>query len=339
MSLVVIKNLSVQYNTHQGIVEAIDQAHMNVERGEVVGVVGESGCGKTTLTRAILGVISRPTGKITQGQILFQGEDLLQKDERELNEDIRGKVITLIPQDPLGAFNPLFQIGTQIRDLGRKAVAATLPKGLNPGQALIDQIRRMLTRVQLPATRSVLRKYPHEVSGGQRQRIMIALAFLGNPELVIADEPTTFLDVTTQAEILALMSALVRERHLSVLYITHNLAVAKAISDRIVVMYAGQIVEVATTRTFFRGPTHPYARQLLDCVLSDSQTIRGIPGTVPSLINPPKGCRFAPRCSRAQAVCSQERPDTRMLSDNHGVCCHYPIGEPVPVRLSDLGGL
>lgn len=326
MNLLEVINLSVHFNTYQGTVEAIDEANLTIRKGEVVGLVGESGCGKTTMARAILNVIPSPPGKISKGEILFQGKNILLMDENELNFSIRGKAITLIPQDPLGSFNPLFSIGTQIKDIaGKKFESHSEPeKSENHKEEMKQKIVDMLTRVQLPSPGDFLRKYPHELSGGQRQRIMIAMALLTDPLLVIADEPTTFLDVTVQAQILQILKSLVREQHVSVLYITHNLAVASKISDRIVVMYAGQVMESAPIDSFFANPAHPYTRKLLECLSSYAGEIKGIPGNIPSLINPPKGCRFVSRCDRAKSQCFQKRPPQEEITFDHSVCCYQP---------------
>jgi peptide/nickel transport system ATP-binding protein len=326
MNLLEVINLSVHFNTYQGKVEAIDEASLTIKKGEVLGLVGESGCGKTTMARAILGVVPSPPGKISKGEILFQGKNTLLMDEKELNLSIRGKAITLIPQDPLGSFNPLFMIGTQIKDISiRKLKGQSETKGAeNDKEKWKQKVFEMLNRVQLPSPEAFLRKYPHELSGGQRQRIMIAMALLTDPLLVIADEPTTFLDVTVQAQILQILKHLVRQEQVSVLYITHNLAVASKISDRIMVMYAGQVMESAPTDSFFANPAHPYTKKLLECLPSHSREIKGIPGSVPSLINPPQGCRFVSRCDRAQAQCSQMRPAQVEIAKDHWICCYHP---------------
>jgi oligopeptide/dipeptide ABC transporter ATP-binding protein len=326
-NLLQVMDLSVQFDTYHGRVEAIDEANLTIKKGEVIGLVGESGCGKTTMARAVLNVVPSPPGKISQGKILFQGKNLLLMEEKELNSSIRGKAITLIPQDPLGSFNPLFSIGTQLLDIaGRKFERPPDSQKSKDHQREIEhKIVHMLSRVQLPSPESILRRYPHELSGGQRQRIMIAMALLTDPLLVIADEPTTFLDVTVQAQILQILKRLVREQRVSVLYITHNLAVASHISDQIVVMYAGQIMELAPTRSFFANPVHPYARKLLECLPNVASQIKGIPGSIPSLVNPPKGCRFVTRCDRAQDPCHQKRPLLEEIESGHWIYCYNPL--------------
>jgi peptide/nickel transport system ATP-binding protein len=243
-------------------------------------------------------------------------------DEEECNANIRGKAITLIPQDPFSSFNPLFTIGTQIWDIiGSKYEN----KGPSDAKKILGKrILEMLNLVQLPTPEGLLRKYPHELSGGQRQRIMIAVALLLNPSLVIADEPTTALDVTIQAQILSLLRQLVDKHRASVLYITHDLAVSSKISDRIVVMYAGQEVESAPTRTFFASPAHPYARKLLECLPNPQGVIMDIPGRVPTLVDPPEGCRFHPRCDRAVERCHQQRPSRVEVGTDHWVRCYRP---------------
>lgn len=318
-----VKELVVHFETDRGMVEAIDGASLSILEGEVVGLVGESGCGKTTMARAILNVIPSPPGIIRGGTVIFRDREILTMDEEECNANIRGKAITLIPQDPFSSFNPLFTIGTQIWDI---AGSKYENNGHSDAKKILGKkILEMLNLVQLPTPESLLRKYPHELSGGQRQRIMIAVALLLNPSLVIADEPTTALDVTIQAQILSLLRQLVDKQRASVLYITHDLAVASRISDRIVVMYAGQEVESAPTRTFFASPAHPYARKLLECLPNPQGVIMDIPGRVPTLIDPPEGCRFHPRCDRAVERCHEERPSRVEIGTDHWVRCYRPF--------------
>lgn len=329
-----VTDLVVHFETDRGVVEAVDEASLSIDEGEVVALVGESGCGKTTTARAILKVIPSPPGIIKGGRIIFGNQDILAMDEDELNTDIRGKAVTLIPQDPFGSFNPLFPVGTQIWDtVGPKYLSGIKGKGHTSREEkkiFEKKILEMLNRVQLAALESLLRKYPHELSGGQRQRIMIAMALLTDPLLVIADEPTTALDVTVQAQIIALLRGLVDQQGVSVLYITHDLAVASKIADRIVVMYAGQEVESAPTSSFFEAPAHPYTQKLLTCIPNPKGTIRDIPGRVPTLVNPPAGCRFNPRCDRVVEKCRHERPPWIEIGPKHWLSCYNAVPDHGP---------
>jgi peptide/nickel transport system ATP-binding protein len=294
-----------------------------------MGLIGESGCGKTTLARAILGILPRNSARVEGGEIRFEGRALLGLDEATLAAEIRGRQIAYIPQDPFTAFNPVFTIGTQIADLMRFKSPL-----LREGRMSARERRRadharvvdLLRQVQLPDPEGVLRKYPHEVSGGQRQRLMIAMALLPEPRLVIADEPTTALDVTVQAQILKLLKQLARERGVAVLFTTHDLGTAYEICDRITVMYAGQEAEEAPVASFFDHPSHPYTRKLLDSLPSSENGIRGIPGEIPRLVDPPPGCRFHPRCDRASEACRTTRPPPSAVTPSHAVRCHHPLG-------------
>ena len=322
MSVLEITDLVIDFETDQGVVEAIDHLSLSVREGEILGVVGESGCGKTTVARSILGVIPQPPARLRSGEIRFQGEDLLHMPEAHLTARIRGKAVTVIPQDPLASLNPLFPIGVQLRDLLRwsgrgRASGAKANRG---------QIVNLLKAVQLPSPETQLRKYPHEFSGGQRQRLLIAAALAPDPTLIIADEPTSALDVTVQAQILLLLKSLVKERGTSVVLITHDLGVVAKLCDRVAVMYAGQEAEVAPTPSLFSHPSHPYTQKLLDSLPDRQQgEIQGIPGVVPSLIDPPRGCRFNTRCDAVMPICRQERPPAVELFPDHLVRCHlYP---------------
>jgi peptide/nickel transport system ATP-binding protein len=320
--LLEVHNLTVHFHTDRGVVQALDGADLTVKKGEVVGLIGESGCGKTTMARSVLRVLP-PGGRLVSGSILFQGQDLLAMGEGELNGRVRGKRVTLVPQDPFNSFNPVFPVGTQIRDLLKW-------KGEEEGKSRDDEerIREMLNQVQIPSPGSQLKKYPHQFSGGQRQRLMIAMAFLPHPDLVIADEPTTALDVTVEAQILRLMKSLVQGREISVLFITHDLAVASGVCERIGVMYAGQDMETGPAEILFSDPRHPYTFELLASLPRPEGEIRDIPGDVPSLIQPPGGCRFHPRCPRAKENCSKEKPERTEVSAGHWVRCFYPLTTP-----------
>jgi peptide/nickel transport system ATP-binding protein len=306
----------------------LDSISLALPRGEIMGLVGESGCGKTTLARAILGAL--PANAHVSGTALrFDGRDLLTLDPRDAATAIRGRAITFVPQDPFSSFNPLFTVGDQITELLRWKSPDCQPREriYALGRKRADRARAlaMLRSVQLPDPERLLTKYPHELSGGQRQRVMIAMALLPEPKLVIADEPTTALDVTIQAQILKLLRKLANEHGVSVLFTTHDLGTAWEICDRVTVMYAGQALETAPIQSFVHQPMVPYTRLLLDSLPSRDSALRGIPGEVPSLIAPPPGCRFAPRCPLADAPCRATHPlPTEPLAD-HQVRCHHPF--------------
>lgn len=317
IELLTVEDLSVRYRTPHGAALVLDGVSIAVQPGEIVGLVGESGSGKTTLGRAILGSLPE-TASITDGALRFRGEDLRGLTRRDIRRRIAGRAVSVVPQDPFGSFNPLFTVGTQIRDLMRW-------KGTGDRRARDAAIMEMLAAVQLPDPAAVLRKLPHQLSGGQRQRLMIAMALLLRPALVIADEPTTALDVTIQAQILRLLHRLARQHGVSVLYTTHDLGTAYEICDRIVVLYAGQAMEAAPTATFFAAPAHPYTVQLLANLPRRGLLPEGIAGDMPSLVAPPPGCRFHPRCARSTAICREVLPPAVALAVEHSVRCHHPV--------------
>jgi peptide/nickel transport system ATP-binding protein len=338
--LLAVRDLEVEFATDRGVARVLDRISLRIAPGEVVGLVGESGCGKTTLARAILGVLPAGAARIPGGAIRFKGRDLLREDARAVGEEIRGRAITVIPQDPFTSFNPLFTVGAQVMDLmkwksprrraaaagrGRRwpAVLRAYPRARYREDR--EDVLEALRAVHLPEPERALRRLPHEFSGGQRQRLMIAMALLPHPDLVIADEPTTALDVTIQAQILRLLRRLVKERGISVLFTTHDLGTAYEICDRVVVMYAGQEMEAAPTGLFFGRPAHPYTRRLLDSLPTPGGDIRDIPGEVPSLVAPPPGCRFHPRCDYATAECRASRPAERAVEGEHRVHCFHPL--------------
>src|ERR1700722_6555322 len=330
--LLSVQNVSVTFSTEGGTARVVDEVSLALRPGEIMGLVGESGCGKTTLARTILGAL--PANARTSGSAIeFDGGDLLRTDPRRAGEENRGPAITFVPQDPFTAFNPLFTVGDQIFELMRW-------KSPDRGQweNFYSRARRrndrervmtMLRHVQLPDPERLLNKYPHELSGGQRQRLMIAMALLPEPRLVIADEPTTALDVTIQAQILMLLRQLATERGVSVLLTTHDLGTAWEICDRVTVMYAGQALESAPIDAFVHAPALPYTRLLLDSLPSGDAPLRGIPGDVPSLVSPPTGCRFHPRCPMATEVCRIDRPPVSRAGPDHEVRCHHPQLQPV----------
>ena len=341
-ALLNVRNLSVDIATDDGVARVLDGVNLTIGRGEVVGLVGESGCGKTTFARTILGILPEPQARVETGQILFDDVDLLTLSSQDMQTGVRGRRITFIPQDPFGSLNPVFTLRTQIGDLmkwkspRRSQDEDTFAGGHWPDlvkqyprdrrakdqQAIFD----ILEDVQIQDPKAALERYPHQFSGGQRQRLLIAMAMLPEPELIIADEPTTALDVTIQAQVLKLLRRLVRDRNISVLFTTHDLGTAYEICDRIVVMYAGQEVEAAPTSVFFSKPAHHYTQKLLESLPDPKRQIRDIPGEIPSLLDAPSGCRFHPRCSAAQPDCSLSWPAESTLGPNHTFHCFHPIG-------------
>src|SRR5688500_11302583 len=339
--LLAVRGLRVDFATDHEPAQVLDGINLDVGAGEVVGLVGESGCGKTTLARAILGILPEGAARIRDGEVRFKGADLLREDPRVVNDHVRGRAITFIPQDPFTSFSPLFSVETQMMDLMKWKSPRATNGGGPPSifrrypraryRADREAVLEALRAVQMPEPARALRRLPHEFSGGQRQRLMIAMALLPRPDLIIADEPTTALDVTIQAQILRLLRELVKERGVSVLFTTHDLGTAHEICDRVVVMYAGQEMEAAPAEGFFRRPAHPYTRRLLESVPRPGADLRDIPGEVPSLVAPPTGCRFHPRCDYATAECRAGRPEPRAVGSGHHVCCLHPVDAPVRV--------
>ncbi|MFH1153035.1 MAG: ABC transporter ATP-binding protein [Pseudomonadota bacterium] len=320
MALLSINNLSVSFTNYQGTSSVLDQVSLQLGQGEILGLVGESGCGKSVTARAILGLIPQPPGSIDGGSILFKGEDLLTVSQRRMRQ-IRGNEISMIFQEPMSSLNPVFTIGNQMREVVR------IHRRLRRREADALCVT-MLRKVQMPDAQTVLDKYPHQLSGGMRQRVMIAMALVCGPQLLIADEPTTALDVTVQGQVLAILTALGREQGISVLMITHDMGVVAQVCDRVAVMYAGRIVEAAPVRDLFAGPIHPYTRGLIAAIpdLDGRGGLNAIPGTVPTLINPPSGCRFHPRCPVRVDGCDRQAPDLVPWAPGHPVACHAHAG-------------
>ncbi len=291
----------------------VESVSFVVERGEIFGLVGESGCGKSLTGLASLGLFP-PGVKLLSGKVFLEGRDLLAlpEDERRL---YRGRKVALIFQEPLSALNPVLTVGHQVEEVLR------LHRGLS-GKAAREETLRLFSEVGLPDPETRLRNYPHELSGGMRQRVMIAMALAGNPDLLVADEPTTALDVTVQAQILALLLELRRRRGLAVLFISHDLAIIREVADRVAVMYAGEIVEIAPRETLFERPSHPYTRALLEAFPRlGARQLRALPGQVPAPGRWPSGCRFAPRCPEKVPPCEKEHPEMKLLSAEHQVRC------------------
>ena len=312
-ALLSIRDLSVAIRTDEGIAAVLDHATLDVARGEIVGVVGESGCGKSTLVKSVLGILP-PGARVTAGAITFDGIELTRLDANALTRDIRGKRIGFIPQDPYQAFNPVFTVGTQLLEVSRW-------HGGDGGRGDRARLVELLRAVQIPDAERALDRYPHQFSGGQRQRLLIAASLLCSPDLIIADEPTTALDVTTQRQIIALLGALARDSGTAMLFVTHDFGVVAQLCDRVAVMYAGQTVERGRSTVILDAPRHPYTRLLLDCHPDRATTLAGIPGSVPSVIAAPAGCRFHPRCPSARPDCRAALPPTVALAADHDAAC------------------
>ena len=321
-NLVEVKNLEVSFFTYAGEVKAVRGISYNLKPGEVMGIVGESGSGKSVSSYGLMGIIPEP-GKVIGGRILFQGRDVTAMSEKELLK-IRGKDISMIFQDPMTSLNPLFTIGNQIEESLRKHTS------LDKDQRQKRMVE-LLTLVGINQPEKRLKQYPHEFSGGMRQRVMIAMALACDPKLLIADEPTTALDVTIQAQILELLKELKDKIHMGIVFITHDLGVVSDICDSISVMYAGTIVESGSSDQIFYEPRHPYTWGLLASVpkidTDEHQRLIPIEGNPVDLINPPKGCPFAPRCKHCMKICIDQAPPQCQVGEGHMAACWLPVKE------------
>jgi oligopeptide/dipeptide ABC transporter ATP-binding protein len=285
---------------------------LKINKGEFFGLVGETGCGKSVTGSAILNLVQNP-GKIEKGEIFFKGEDILSMGEDDIRERIRGKEITMIMQHPLAALNPVMKNGDQI--------AEALCKKMTEGEARKKSIE-MLKEVNIPEPETVAKQYPHQLSGGMAQRVMIAMMLSTEPSLLIADEPTTALDVSIQAQVLKLLEDLIKKHKATVLVITHDLSIVAETCDRVGVMYAGDMVEIGKVDQIIYNPKHPYTVGLMRAIPSEGgKALVGIKGNVPDLVNPPSGCRFHPRCDDAMAICKEEKPKTILVEADHTVAC------------------
>lgn len=316
-----IRNLVVEYHTSQGVAQAINGLNLQVGKGETIGLVGESGAGKTTTALSVLRLLPEITGRIPQGEIFFDGVDLLKESEASMRT-IRGNRIAMIFQNPLTSLNPVFTVGDQI------AVAYRLHQKMSPQDAL-EKAKEMLEVVGIPGERA--KEYPHQFSGGMRQRVGIAAALACNPELLIADEPTTALDVTIQAQVLSLMENLQQTYGMSMIMITHNLGIVAETCQKVAIMYAGQIVESGTVEKIFQSPKHPYTIGLFGAIPTNDTTqtrLTPVAGSSPNAMKLPKGCKFALRCPRATDACREQEPSLVQVSDNQWVSCiHVKEGE------------
>jgi oligopeptide/dipeptide ABC transporter ATP-binding protein len=321
-NLLEVNNLKTYFFTRSGIVKAVDDVSFTIKPGELLGIVGESGSGKSVTALSIIRLIADPPGKIVNGEINFNGENILEKNSEELTE-LRGSKISMIFQDPMTSLNPVFTIGYQIAETVKRH-----RKDVNNDQAWKRAIE-MLDLVRIPDAKRRVKNYPHEFSGGMRQRVMIAIALACNPQLLIADEPTTALDVTIQAQVLDLMKGLSKEFGAAVMLITHDLGVVAGTCQHVNVMYAGHIVESAPVKQIFETPAHPYTVGLLRSIprLDEKRGARLTPiaGQPPDLLNPPPGCPYAPRCPKVQSRCRQERPELMPVGRGEQVAaCFYP---------------
>ncbi len=334
-----VNDLRVHFDSFDGTAEVIDGVDLSVGKGEVVAVVGETGCGKSVTMKSILGTLQQPPGRIPTGEIRFKNHDLLAASRSEVDR-IKGREIGMIFQDPMASLNPVFTVGEQLTD--------TAQFGGNQSAGVVEYLRRkhlgseraearqrvidMLEEVQMPDPERILDNYPSQLSGGMSQRVLIAQALLNEPDLLIADEIGTALDVTIHDQVLGLLEDLIAERDLSLLMITHNLGVARQISDRVYIMYAGRIVETAPTEEIFAEPKHPYTQGLIASIpkLTGENMTDGIDGSIPEYIDPPAGCRFASRCPYAHEQCETERPEMEYDSRDAGVACFLYDDRPAP---------
>jgi len=321
-TLLCVRNLVVEFDTRFGPVRAVDDISFDIFPNETVGIVGESGCGKTVTGLSLLRLVPSPPGRIVQGSIILNGNDLVQLPENDMAQ-LRGDDISMIFQEPMTALNPVLSLGTQMTDVLRQHRKMTKREARN---VAID----MLEKVGIPVPEKRIDEYPHELSGGMRQRVMIAMALSCNPKLLVADEPTTALDVTTQAQVLEQIVELQEEFHMAVILITHDLGVIAETCQRAIVMYCGNIVETGTVEDLFQRPRHPYTKGLLESIprLRDERIaeLPIIPGMVPDLLSLPAGCRFADRCKYAQADCLQTPPRLESSGDaGSGVACYHPL--------------
>jgi len=317
-ALLEIKNLTTAFPGEDRLLKAVDDVSFSLQKGEVLCLVGESGCGKSMTALSILRLVP-PPGSILGGELLFDGRDLMKMEEEDIRL-IRGDRISMVFQEPMSALNPVFTLGDQVSEVLR------VHRGMNREEAHLKAVE-LLGRVGIPDPERRADEYPHQMSGGMQQRALIAMAMACEPDLLIADEPTTALDVTVQAQILRLMERLVRGHDRSLLLITHDLGVVAEVADRVCVMYAGVIVEISPVKPLFAQPEHPYTMGLMASLPSPGQRrFHPIPGSVPDLADMPSGCRFHPRCPRAQEICGKEEPDL-VETGERSVRCYFPGSE------------
>ena len=318
-ALLEVKNLSVNFNLKRGTLPAVQDLSFALHESETFGIVGETGCGKSVTALSILRLVPSPPGEIVGGEIFFEGEDLLKKNEREM-EKIRGRQISMIFQEPMTSLNPSLTVGEQISECYRVHMG-------HSKKIARDFTEHGLSLVRLPSPKTLADRYPHELSGGMRQRVMIAMALACQPKLLIADEPTTALDVTIQAQILELLKELQERLKMALIFISHNLGVVARLCDRIGVMYAGSMVELAEKKALFTRPQHPYTIALLHAIPRPDlrhESLMAIPGTVCNLFEPPPGCKFHPRCPKSKEICKTEPPRLEEKFGNSLAACYFP---------------
>ncbi|WP_321823267.1 ABC transporter ATP-binding protein [Pyramidobacter piscolens] len=317
-TLLRVENLNAWFYTEEGIVKALENVSFSVGRGEILGLVGETGCGKSVTSACIMRLIPSPPGKIIGGKILFEGEDLAQATPERMRQ-IRGKDIAMIFQDPMSSLNPVFTVGRQVEE----AIRVHNP-GMSAAQ-IHERAAEMFKKVNIPDPERSMKRYPHQFSGGMKQRVMIAMALSCNPRMLIADEPTTALDVSIQAQILSLIKDLQKDFGSSIMLISHDLGVIATMAQKVAVMYAGSIIEYGSVRQIFEHPLHPYTQGLLGAIprLDQAQEyLEVIPGALPNLLHLPEGCKFRARCSRATERCARERPTAVEAEEGHEVACY-----------------
>lgn len=318
--LLEIKDLEINFYTYRGVVRALNGVNLRINKGEFFGLVGETGCGKSVTASAIIDLVQNP-GRIEKGEIIFKGKDILKMSKEEIRKDIRGKEITMIMQYPIAALNPVINNGEQISE----ALIANIDITKNEAE---KRTIELLKEVNIPEPEKIARQYPHQLSGGMAQRVMIAMMLSTKPSLLIADEPTTALDVSIQAQVLNLLKDLVVKYNTTILLITHDLSVVAETCDRVGVMYAGDMVEIGELKHIIDNPKHPYTRGLINAIPSEKRTkLQEIKGSVPDLVNPPSGCRFHPRCTFAKSVCKQKKPQMLEVEKNHLVSCYLYDGQ------------
>ncbi|MCD9142609.1 ABC transporter ATP-binding protein [Streptomyces albireticuli] len=323
--LLQVRDLHVEFHTRDGVAKAVNGVNYSVNAGETLAVLGESGSGKSVTAQAIMGILDMPPGRIPQGEILFRGQDMLKMSAEERRK-LRGSKIAMIFQDALSSLNPVLSVGYQLGEMYR------VHQGLSKKEAKAKAVE-LMDRVRIPAAKERVDDYPHQFSGGMRQRIMIAMALALEPDLIIADEPTTALDVTVQAQVMDLLAELQREYNMGLILITHDLGVVADVADKIAVMYAGRIVETAPVDELYQRPAHPYTRGLLDSIPrldQKGQELYAIKGLPPNLLNIPSGCAFNPRCPKAQDICRTETPALAPVTERDGAplagrgsACHF----------------